>query len=208
MHKFKTLIPILGLAALSACASGPDRLAMPDGSNRMPINQFSSESEVVRVDYGPALALAKKSPPMPAADVAPSVAPGGGAVASPLVGAKPSPADLAATADGQKASAPAAAASAPAPEPVATKPVPEIWKVEATDVTLSRTLKRWAEKSGMPVVWDAEQDKPALAGQYEGTFEEAVEKLMIDSKYSRYKVHACAFDNVIRILHESQLCRN
>jgi len=86
-------------------------------------------------------------------------------------------------------------------------PAPQRWEVQIADGTLSRALTRWADVVGLQLVWDAPLDKPAMRAVYEGTFETAVEKLMIDTKATGYELHACAYLNAIRILHVSQTCK-
>jgi hypothetical protein len=86
-------------------------------------------------------------------------------------------------------------------------PAPQRWEVRISDGTLSRALTRWADEAGLQLVWDAPLDKPALRASYEGSFDTAVETLMIDSKATGYQLHACAYANAIRILHVSQVCK-
>jgi hypothetical protein len=97
-------------------------------------------------------------------------------------------------------------AAAPLAESPAAQP-PQRWEVQLSDGTLSRALTRWADLAGLQLVWDAPLDKPAMRAEYEGSFEEAVEKLMIDTKATAYELHACAYRNAIRILHVSQTCK-
>lgn len=92
------------------------------------------------------------------------------------------------------------------PEPQPTQ-APQRWEVQIADGTLSRALTRWAEVAGLQLVWDAPLDKPAMRAVYEGSFETAVEKLMIDTRSTGYELHACAYLNAIRILHVSQTCK-
>lgn len=82
----------------------------------------------------------------------------------------------------------------------------ERWTVELSDGSMSRALKRWGERAGMPLVWEAPKDKPAFFAVYSGTFEEAVTKAMRDTRPTDYRLHACGHDNVVRILHASQRC--
>lgn len=91
-----------------------------------------------------------------------------------------------------------------APSPV---PDPQRWEIQIADGTLSRALTRWADVAGLQLVWDAPLDKPAMRAVYEGSFETAIEKLMIDTKATGYELHACAYLNAIRILHVSQTCK-
>lgn len=95
----------------------------------------------------------------------------------------------------------------PTPATPLVTPAPERWEVQIADGTLSRALTRWADVEGLQLVWDAPLDKPAMRASYEGSFETAVEKLMIDTKATGYELHACAYANAIRILHVSQICK-
>lgn len=102
------------------------------------------------------------------------------------------------------ASAPAAAASAVALE---IRPARR-WDVKTSDGTLSRALTRWADEVNVQLVWEAPKDKPALRAVYQGSLDDALTAVMGDTQFSDYQLHACAFDNVIRILHVSQSCKH
>lgn len=95
-----------------------------------------------------------------------------------------------------------AQAAAPAAAPAAERQ----WKVDLADGSLSRALRRWGRDARMPVLWEAPKDLPAVASVYVGEFLEAIEQVMKDSASSSYPLHACAHDNVVRVLHESQAC--
>lgn len=90
--------------------------------------------------------------------------------------------------------------------PVVQAPFVERWTVEVSDGSMSRALKRWGERAGVPLVWEAPQDKPAFFAVYRGTFEEAITQAMKDTRQTNYRLHACGHDNVVRILHAAQRC--
>ncbi len=80
--------------------------------------------------------------------------------------------------------------------------------MKASDGTLSRALTRWADEVNVQLVWEAPKDKPALRASYQGSLDDALTEVMNDTQFSDYQLHACAFDNVIRILHVSQSCKH
>ncbi len=87
------------------------------------------------------------------------------------------------------------------------KPYVESWEIRTTDGTLSRALSRWANLSGnLPLLWEASKDLPAISASYSGEFLSAIEQVMQDSRRSQFPLHACAYDNAIRVLHVSQSC--
>ncbi len=91
--------------------------------------------------------------------------------------------------------------------PVAKPVIAETWNVVARDLTLSSTLTRWGQPGGYQVLWAATKDLPAMNATYSGSFEEALEKLMVDTKHSGYPLHACLYNNkVVRVLHATQSC--
>jgi toxin co-regulated pilus biosynthesis protein Q len=96
---------------------------------------------------------------------------------------------------------PPARSVAPAPAPVQQE-----WRIELADASLSRALRRWARDARYPVMWEAPKDLPAVAASYKGDFLAALTKVMEDSQQSAYPLHACAYDNVVRVLHVSQAC--
>ncbi len=107
--------------------------------------------------------------------------------------------------------APAAAGALPVAPParsVAPVPAPVLqeWRIELADASLSRALRRWARDARYPVMWEAPKDLPAVAASYKGDFLAALTKVMEDSQQSAYPLHACAYDNVVRVLHVSQAC--
>lgn len=88
---------------------------------------------------------------------------------------------------------------------VVAKPLQE-WLIRNTDGTLSKALARWAASSTPPISWEAEKDFPATNATYHGTYFEVLEQVMRDTARSQYPLHACVYQNVIRILHTSQSC--
>lgn len=202
---------VLGVfsGALVACSSTSTDTGMRQVS-------FDSKEHAINTPLSAAILRRVKDVPAPEAVKKPDAGEASKAVASaPVVDRAPV---TGAPAAGAVAAAPAAAASgvngaASAPAPavavpvVAEAPPVERWTVEVSDGALSRALKRWAVRANVPLVWEAPKDKPALYAVYTGTFEEAVTKVMRDTRQSEYRVHACAHDNVVRILHASQPCK-
>lgn len=101
---------------------------------------------------------------------------------------------------------PARPAPPPAPAPVVAPPPAQEWKIEASDGFLSRALRRWARDAKFPILWQAPKDLPAVPAVYRGDFLTALKRLMEDSTRSDYPLHACAYENVVRVLHDSQSC--
>jgi hypothetical protein len=97
----------------------------------------------------------------------------------------------------------------PAAQPAVPVPVRETvgeWNVERTDGSLARSLRRWGEQAQYPVLWEADKDLPAVRAAYRGTFIAALEQLMRDTQNSAYPLHACAYDNVVRVINTSVAC--
>jgi len=194
------------LAALAGCAtSNPEAgLSRVGASKEVPINAPLSAAILRRVKE---VTPEEPAPLVQAQRAAVSTA------EAPAVKAPAAAPSLPMQPAAQAAVAPAAApAPAPAVEPqAAPASAPEAprerWTVEVTDGTLSRALKRWAGRAGVPVVWDAPRDKPAFKADYLGSFEEAITQVMVDTQQTDYKLHACGYDNLIRVLHESQSCK-
>jgi hypothetical protein len=110
------------------------------------------------------------------------------------------------------AAAPAAAtsaapAAAPARLQIDVSKLAREWRIVSDDTTISLTLVRWSSLAGYQTVWQAQKDLPAYEAIYKGSFEEAVEALMRDSRHSGYPLRACLYDNrVVRVLHTTQSC--
>lgn len=80
------------------------------------------------------------------------------------------------------------------------------WRIELNDGSLSRALRRWAREARYPILWEAPKDLPAVAATYRASYLDAIKQVMEDSQNSSYPLHACAYDNVVRVLHTSQAC--
>jgi hypothetical protein len=100
-----------------------------------------------------------------------------------------------------------------APAPVEVRPVPLAppaptpeWRIELADGSLSRALRRWSREAKYPILWEAPKDLPAVAATYRSEFLQALTSVMEDSQNSEYPLHACAYDNVVRVLHVTQSC--
>jgi hypothetical protein len=101
----------------------------------------------------------------------------------------------------------APAAAEPPPVVVAARDQVREWKVMPGDRSLARALARWAKDAEYPVIWEADKELPAFNASYHGSFMAALEQLMVDSGNSAYPVHACAYDNLVRVIHDSQACK-
>ncbi len=111
------------------------------------------------------------------------------------------------------AAAPTEAAAAPAAPAAANQPVAAVaasrrWEIRLSDQMLSKALIRWSRDAGMPIMWGAPNDLVAVSAVYTGDFYYALESVMRDTLKSAYPLHACAYDNVVRILHTTQSCTN
>lgn len=80
------------------------------------------------------------------------------------------------------------------------------WRIELADGSLSRVMRRWSRDAKLPVLWEAPKDMPVVAATYRGSFLDALRNVMADTQNTEYPMHACAHDNVVRILHVSQSC--
>ncbi len=74
------------------------------------------------------------------------------------------------------------------------------------DGSLSKALMRWSRVGGIPLLWEATKDLPAVNAKYQGEYVEVLEQIMRDSSRSQYPLHACVYDNIVRVLHVSQSC--
>jgi hypothetical protein len=95
----------------------------------------------------------------------------------------------------------------PAPVVVAARDQVREWQITAADGSLARALARWAKDADYPVLWEADKELPAIPARYEGSFMSAVEQVMRDSGNSAYPVHACAYDNLVRVIQDAQVCK-
>lgn len=107
--------------------------------------------------------------------------------------------------DSPKSTANTASSATQSVASAVAKPLQE-WQIRNTDGTLSKALARWAASSTPPISWEAEKDFPATNATYHGTYFEVLEQVMRDTARSQYPLHACVYQNVIRVLHASQSC--
>jgi hypothetical protein len=94
------------------------------------------------------------------------------------------------------------------PDPGATR-----WSVLVQDITLARTLERWAAQAGYRLKWDAQRN--FLIGapdSVEGDFETALKKLLDSAgiRQSDYPLEACIYANtppLVRITRQGEQAR-
>jgi hypothetical protein len=99
----------------------------------------------------------------------------------------------------------ASAASAPQP--------PRRWEVLTQDITLARTLERWAGAAGYRIKWDAKRN--FLIGapdSVEGSFETALQAVLGSAgiRQSDYPLEACIYANsppLVRITRQGEQAR-
>lgn len=80
----------------------------------------------------------------------------------------------------------------------------QVWEVKVSDVTLRRTLQRWARQAGWQVSWEVKIDYPVqLEAVYRGSFDSAVEHFTNALRGSDYPLAACFYDgnHVVRVMH-------
>lgn len=87
-----------------------------------------------------------------------------------------------------------------------TASVAPVWNIYASDGSLSKALGRWS-RGKTPIAWEADKDFPAIQANYTGNYLSVIEQVMRDTERSQYPLHACVYDNVIRILHVTQSCK-
>jgi len=87
------------------------------------------------------------------------------------------------------------------------------WEVKASDVTLARTLERWAHDAGHKLKWDASRNFLIGASDvYLGSFEGAIEQVLSSPgiRYSEYPLEACIYANtppLVRITRQGEQSR-
>jgi len=99
----------------------------------------------------------------------------------------------------------ASAASAPR--------VDERWEVLTQDITLARTLERWASVAGYRLKWDAQRN--FLIGapdSVQGTFEKALQAILDSAgiRQSDYPLEACIYANtppLVRVTRQGEQAR-
>lgn len=84
------------------------------------------------------------------------------------------------------------------------------WEVRTGDVTLSRTVERWAQAAGHKLKWDAARNFLIGASDvYVGSFEGALEHLLSSPgiRHSDFPLEACIYANVpplVRITRQGE----
>jgi hypothetical protein len=87
------------------------------------------------------------------------------------------------------------------------------WEVRTSDVTLSRTLERWALAAGHKLKWDASRNFLIGAPDvYVGSFEGALEHLLSSPgiRFSDFPLEACLYANtppLVRITRQGEQSR-
>ena len=87
------------------------------------------------------------------------------------------------------------------------------WDVLTQDITLARTLERWAVSAGYRLKWDAQRN--FLIGapdSYEGSFESALQTVLGSAgiRQSDYPLEACIYANMpplVRITRQGEQAR-
>ncbi|MGT2457761.1 TcpQ domain-containing protein [Cupriavidus basilensis] len=81
------------------------------------------------------------------------------------------------------------------------------WAVTRDEITLSVPLRRWAKEAGYDLVWSAPKELPAYPLVTTGTFDEAMQRIMLDTKSTSYPMRTCIYlNNVVRIVQAAQSC--
>ena len=95
----------------------------------------------------------------------------------------------------------------------AAVPLAGHWSVLAQDVTISRTLERWAAQAGMRLKWDAQRNFLVGAPDViDGSFETALQALLGSAgiRESDYPLEACIYANtppLVRITRQGEQSR-
>ena len=93
------------------------------------------------------------------------------------------------------------------------RPAAKRWEVLTSDVTLSKTLERWAITAGYRMKWDAARnfqiDAPT---SFEGDFEGALADVLSTAgiRTSDYPLEACVYGNtppLVRVTHQGEQAR-
>ena len=90
---------------------------------------------------------------------------------------------------------------------------PPQWSVLTQDITLARTLERWAAQAGYRLKWDAQRN--ILIGspdRYDGSFESALRAVLGSAgiRQSDYPLEACVYANtppLVRITRQGEQAR-
>jgi hypothetical protein len=92
----------------------------------------------------------------------------------------------------------AAASSSDAPVASPGASATQSWEVRTQDITLARTLERWASTAGYRLRWDADRNfLIAASDRYEGSFESALQAVLASAgiRQSDYPLEACVYAN-------------
>jgi hypothetical protein len=87
------------------------------------------------------------------------------------------------------------------------------WEVRPSDITLARTLERWAMVAGHKLKWDASRNFLIGASDvYLGSFEGALQQVLSSSgiRFSDYPLEACIYTNtppLVRITRQGEQAR-
>lgn len=87
------------------------------------------------------------------------------------------------------------------------------WEVKASDITLARTIERWAASAGYKVKWDASRNFLIGASDvYTGSFESALQTVLASAgiRLSDYPLEACIYANtppLVRITRQGEQSR-
>jgi hypothetical protein len=87
------------------------------------------------------------------------------------------------------------------------------WRVLAQDITIARTLERWAVQAGVHVKWDAQRNFLVGAPDtLDGSFETALQALLDSAgiRQSDYPLEACIYANtppLVRITRQGEQAR-
>jgi hypothetical protein len=87
------------------------------------------------------------------------------------------------------------------------------WEVRTSDVTLAKTLQRWAEAAGYRLKWDAERNFLISAtNRFDGNFETALAAVLATPGVARsdYPLEACIYANtppLVRITRAGEQSR-
>jgi hypothetical protein len=102
---------------------------------------------------------------------------------------------------------------APYAGPGASQPAPGRWSVLVQDITLERTLQRWAVQAGVRIKWDAQRNFLIGAPDtIEGTFEIALRTVLESAgiRQSDYPLEACVYANdppLVRVTRQGEQAR-
>ncbi len=94
-----------------------------------------------------------------------------------------------------------------------SSPAGSRWEVRPSDITLARTLERWAVVAGHKLKWDASRNFLIGASDvYLGSFEEALQQVLSSSgiRFSDYPLEACIYANtppLVRITRQGEQSR-